>query len=421
MNKLEFLYETSRGQSQLYMDRRRREISVQIPLEPKSKSSIKINQKVVFQHAIEKVLKDTNRRGYLGPIAVEFDFYPTENNPPHIHQLPKNYLDLLSKPIKESNIKRKNLLFQDDRQVEMLIANYHIEKRNDNPSISIKVNSMNTLLEDLKLLDKIRDNSFKCDEQKNNYDFEELLNEEHNMGNLQLELDDAIEKYNSTIQMEDYYIKHNSKEVFDEMLKMNLHSIQSIFLSLDKIRPYDLFYLFPNLFLKKFKISYKEVNNLNIFDSNRNLFLSPIISPLDILGLPTKKGETKLFKEKITQILRLFKNRFKFLSPLLVNLSLTILYVPPKYQVIDLDNLARYIVPFVNEELKPSSKLFYAQEDIKGFTHSSITQYQVIRIPRRNNDPDEGIVRFILSNKEPFSNFLQDTRSIISEWNRHIE
>jgi hypothetical protein len=419
MNKLEYLLETSRGQFQLYMERKRREISLELPIEPKSKNSIDNKQKVIFQQSIDKKLKDSNRRGYIGPIAIEFDFYPTENNPPHIHKLPKNYLDLLSKPIKETKIKRKNLLFQDDRQVQMLIVNYHIEERNDNPSISIKVNSMLNILEDLKLLDKIKNNSFKHDEEKCRYDFEELLDEENSRSTLNTKLDEAIDNYNSTKEMKDYYLEHNMIESYESMLKINLHTIQSYLFSLDKISPMDLFYLFPKLVDDRFKFFEKD-RILNLFDSNRSLILSPIFSPLDILGLPTQKGETKIFKEKINQSLSQFKNKFKFVSPILVNLSLTILYVPPKYQEIDLDNLARYIVPSVNEELKPSSKLFYAQEDIKGFTHSSITQYQVIRIPRLDTDPDEGIVRFVLSKKEPFSSILQDIDSIIFKWNDYI-
>lgn len=420
MNKLDYLHETSRGQLSLYFERWRKRFSIEIPMEPKSKNSISPDEKVFFQEHLDKKLTDSNRRGFLGPIAIELNFHPTENAPPHIHKLPKNYLDLLSQPTQNSKINRKNLLFRDDRQVQILIVNYHIEKRNEKPGISINAINMSNLMEDLNLIDKIKTNSFRYDDEKNSYDFEKLIDEDGNKLSLHSNLDDSIENYYLTIEMETFYDKHLEKKSYEKMLELDLYSIQTYLFALDKIRPNDIFYFYPKLIEDRCKVI-KEDRIKNMLELNRNLIVSPTFSILDILALPTKKGETKKFKHKIRQSLIKFKNKYKFVSPLLINVSLTILYIPPKYQEIDLDNLARYIVPYVNEELQPSSKTFYTQEDIKGFTHSSITQYQVIRIPRLETDPEDGIVRFVLNKKDHYSSILQDVDTIISRWSEVID
>ncbi|MFN7251532.1 MAG: hypothetical protein ACK4M9_12160 [Anaerobacillus sp.] len=419
MNKLDYLLETSRGQLSRYYERWCNRITIDVPMEPKSKNSIDSAEETLFQQFVLEKLKNENRRGFLGPIAIEFDFYPTENNPPHIHKLPKNYLDLLSQPVNGSNIRRKNLLFQDDRQVQILIVNYHIEQRNEKPRISINAVGMSNILEDLKLLDKINSNSFKYDEEYRGYEFDELLKDEDSRLSIQRRLDEAIENYYSTKEMEEYYRKHNEKQAYETMLGINLYHIQNHLFSIDKISPIDLFNFYPKLVRERYKVLAQN-RITNLLELSRSLVISPIFSPLDLLTLPTQKGETKVFKEKVRESLIHFKKKYKFISSLLINVSLTILYVPPKYQEIDLDNLARYIVPQVNEELKPSSKIFYAQEDIKGFTHSSITQYQVIRVPRLETDPEEGIVRFVINKKEPYSSILKELDHILSRWSDSI-
>src|SRR5699024_6480936 len=105
-------------------------------------------------------------------------------------------------------------------------------------------------------------------------------------------------------------------------------------------------------------------------------------SGINIQDLPTAKGETKVFKNEIDNILQNFSKNFSFMSPLLINLSLLILYIPPKPKNIDidLDNLARRIVPQINKRLQPAGKYFFRNYEEQCNRAKTVTEYQVIRI-----------------------------------------
>jgi len=105
------------------------------------------------------------------------------------------------------------------------------------------------------------------------------------------------------------------------------------------------------------------------------------------------------------------KKRFPILSPLKVPLGVIALYVPPKTQSIDLDNLARYIIPFVNETIQPPV----------GFVNNtnSITRYQFIELPRFDGDSDTGYVRLIFDS--PFSRSVWDkVDKVIDKWGNSV-
>jgi hypothetical protein len=57
---------------------------------------------------------------------MEIDYFTTQKIPPSLHTLSKNYLDLLHKPMPHID-SYKGLLFNDDRQIKILILNYHID------------------------------------------------------------------------------------------------------------------------------------------------------------------------------------------------------------------------------------------------------------------------------------------------------
>jgi len=408
MNKLDYLFETRSGQLSKYYARMRKNFCMDITMEPKSKNSITISQKRKFQWSVLQELEKNNKRAFSGPIAIELDFYPTENNPSHIHSLPKNYLDLLGKPLQKS--KRKNLLFKDDRQVEMLIVNYHIERRNKNPLISIKAVSMHNLKQDLMLLHKIRHNSFQYEDELI-YDFNDLLDED-NTSELISNLDEAVIQNHELKTREDFF----DQETYENMMKINLYNIQSSLFSLDKIRPLDLLSLYPDITKRVYPVLPSH-QFMTLNEQSRRLIISPPFSPLNSHTLPNEMRGKKEFKKEIRESMIEFKKKYHFISPLLINISLTILYIPPnRYEEVDLDNLARYIIPQVNEILKPTGKRFFAEEREKGFTQNSITQYQVIRIPRVESDPEEGIAQLVINNKKTSTSILNDLDSIIDRW-----
>src|SRR5699024_12009890 len=103
-----------------FIERSNQILKLNIPMEPKSKKGINEKDIQLFQYHVYNQMAELNRCAFRSTIIMKVDFYSTINNPPHIHTLTKNYLDLLSTPLEQKKIKRKCLLFNDDRQVEVL-------------------------------------------------------------------------------------------------------------------------------------------------------------------------------------------------------------------------------------------------------------------------------------------------------------
>ena len=117
---------TQEGQKNLLFRRRLKRLYFQIKHDPKSKNHIDEEEKKCFQQQIVQTLQDFKRRAYRSPVIMKIDFFCNRNNPPAIHTLAKNYLDLLSIPIPDSYTKRKRLLYKDDRLIKILIINYQL-------------------------------------------------------------------------------------------------------------------------------------------------------------------------------------------------------------------------------------------------------------------------------------------------------
>ncbi len=66
-----------------------------------------------------------------------------------------------------------------------------------------------------------------------------------------------------------------------------------------------------------------------------------------------------MFKKAVREALVEFKKNRPVMYPLLTLAGATILYIPPSDGLrIDLDNLARRVIPSVHEELRPPATLF---------------------------------------------------------------
>ena len=111
MTRTEYL-ETIEGQSYERLKRMIKTIYLDIKQEPKGKNSSN-HEKLFFRQEIKRQLKEMNRRPFKGDIILEIDYFTTQNNPPALQTLSKNYLDLLHKSMPDID-SNKGLLFQDD-------------------------------------------------------------------------------------------------------------------------------------------------------------------------------------------------------------------------------------------------------------------------------------------------------------------
>lgn len=402
--------------------------------EPKSKNGISQEEKSDFQCSILEKLKTSNRRHYRKAVALEFDFFPAENDPPAIHNLPKNYLDLLSKPVDGARTKRQYILFRDDRQVSYLAVRYHIATEKKNTGIWIRTAPYRDFLAELKLLNMIHLDAFQplSDTswlERESLSWDELNKEDNNDVFFDTPMDRLLEHERE----KSFWISRFGEEVYESWRQMYLMDLQQHMLKTLALTPDRLVHLMTPLF------SDTSVDlRTDIQAELRKLLISSPLT-IDLRHSDLKEGESSEYKQFVRQAIASFRQRYKRLFPLRAQVGVTVLFQPPAVGNIDLDNLARRIVPFVNDELKPPScfalsidaasmgpadrKQWYEEKlaSVKRMPKFSITHYQVVLLPRLKGDDKHGFVRLILEPGEPFGGLWGKTEEIVERWQESAE
>ncbi len=401
MTKIEYL-ETIEGQLN---ERARRWIKtnhITVQQEPKSKTAITKQEKIFFRQEVKRQLRERNRKAHTGDIILELDFHTTKHNPPALHTLSKNYLDLLHKKIDEDKI--GGLLFKDDGQIKILIANYRLNLFGEQkPMIRITSYALSNFIKDIELTDRITTDRFS---DADDFIYRGFIEEENDDASL-FDLDEwddlkSLEKH------KEKHISESGQSFYDLQKYFLIKQIQQNYLKKNEIGAGDLCSIFQHKFSYNKKYS-TDKNFKKLWDITRGYiyFTSNFI---DLGNAPIQDGETKLFKNNLQEQLKEFKHKHKILFPLLQPVNITITFVPPRHNILDLDNLARYIVPFVNEIFQPpathrlfsnnkylSPLLKQETEIAQRFPPYSITGYQLIQIPRIDEDPEHGKIDFYIT------------------------
>lgn len=386
----------------------------------KTKNSIKTTEKEYFQECVIEVLNNSKKRAFKSDVITEINFFLNQDNPPLIHSLPKNYIDLLIQPITKRT-KRKRLLLDDDRQIKILIVGYNLSssksRTQNNGHSYFKLGTYKDFIEDLRLIERIRKNNFidssnysneidSDDERYHDVDTDSLTDWEHNKERLvELMGTEAYELHRDTIvrDIQKKFLHENNLKIWQliELLRPLIYPDNST----------DDFY----------KISFK------------NLILSDPVT-IDLKSIPTQSGETEIYRDTIQSILDIFRKKFKILFPLKTQLSVTIFYCPPYNAGIDLDNLARKIIPLINDTFQPPSTFLksinpdnpYLRlitddiERLKKIPKSCVTNYQIIEMPRSNSDKGEGFVRLLLEDGTNYDSIWRRIDRHIDRWAQNI-
>jgi len=242
MNRTEY-FETEEGQKRLRWNRLLREMHFNIKQEPKTKKSLRIEDKRHFRKTVKEQLQKINRRAYQGDIILEIDYYTTANNPPPLQTLSKNYLDLLHKPMPEID-NFEGILFKDDSQIKILIANYHLnEYGNNKPLIRITTNTLKNFYEDINLAGRILKNDFHDKDYSNNYKFDDYLREENLNDNY-----DVYNDYADLLKNKDQIYNTWGEQYYLSREYMYKKEIQERYLHLNRIAIRDLINLYQSEF-----------------------------------------------------------------------------------------------------------------------------------------------------------------------------
>ena len=434
MRRLDYLNSTA---GQITLQRARQLNTLHCMLEghePRSKNSISSGEKIAFQAEVLKYMTGMKRRYFRAPVSIEFDFFPTKPNPPAAHTLPKNYLDLLSHPNKGVVTNRKRIVFEDDRQVQYLAVRYHIGHGQTRPSIWMRTAPYRDLVADLAMLESIRNGSIAGDGNRRSFgrqasSWNELCDEN---GSRQDDYS-AIESLRTLERDKHTWVARFGEQTYKIMHTMKMREAQNQLLRALSMTPDKLICLLSPLFAGRNAQCFEDLHA-----TTRQLMISPPFA-IDLAHHNLKEaGDSTRYREMVRKMIRGFGERFNYFLPLRVPVGISILYQPPASGGIDLDNLARKIVPFVNEELKPPSnhlfdidaskigsgehRRWFEQKRavIKGMPKYSIVGYQVIQLPRLTTDGKHGFVRLILETGELFESLWSRTTRMIDKWTESL-
>ncbi|NOQ72148.1 MAG: hypothetical protein GQ574_09110 [Crocinitomix sp.] len=371
-----------------YFSRNKNQFWFTINMEPKTKKAIKRSEIKSFRSQVVKHLRKEKRRRFRSKIILEISFLVTTRNPPSIQNLVKNYLDLLHKPM--PNVDNfEQILFKDDDQIQLLFAHFETAKegnKSDKPEIRIKAYRYSSFIRDLDVARVFY---------RENYDYYEEQREDSLRGDPYNDLEEFEEykdTYQGELQMQIYDLQKNNiiRDIQAQILKRSILSINNILLLFDSL--YDKSFPFQDLGLDK-----------NLIWMTTNHF--------EMGGGPILRNSKIEFKKTLHSKIKAIKNRLKILFPLLQPISVIVIYTPSAYNALDLDNLAKYILPKTIELLDPpySYKEGFSRGDIHekfirnsnsenlNLTSPGLKSYQIIRLERTSDTPEEGKIQFILN------------------------
>lgn len=417
MNKSEYITTLKGMLSRSDYQKIFKEIFLIINAEPKSKKSIKSEERLDFKKNIFDYLISRKKASFRKDVFLSLYFRASSKNCPELHTLAKNYLDLLESPLKGTKKRNKSGLYYNDRQVKCLSVSFDISPKLS-PSIVIKCSAMRDTLNELSIFKNLLNNSVLSDNQIQNESLKQLRNDDINFNQRIEEKFEDLEQLIEESLYDDFGRDRHWYQDYEEIVK----DIQDLYLKQESIWLVNQLANIPLLF--KDPKDYKNPIESSLALTRRKMLLEHSIK---LSRLPVKTGDTKKIQSEIKQkLVKLVSNR-KMLFPLRTQLSVFVFFISPKNSSIDLDNLARkLIVPIVHEVLKPPLSQFYINEKIaKAFpellhgsqnkTQKSLTNYTILELPRMSHDPEEGQLNIVLSEGGLDSCLFDSIEKIIRE------
>jgi hypothetical protein len=227
-------------------------------------------------------------------------------------------------------------------------------------------------------------------------------------------LDDPLEQLREHITDKEAFVKVTSVEAY-EVHRMFLQQLcQEKFLKKRELGPEVLASVLSPYVGGRAKTPLQSLNSL-VASMGRQWHQ---LIGIDLGPSAVRPGEGDLFKKAVREKLADVRQKEKMMNPLLTTIGVTIVYVPPKNaNGIDLDNLARRIIPFVHEELHPPSTIAHVSKAYGAVLASSdewaeriraelkslnrlpqyqVSRYQIFELPHCDTDADDGNVHLII-------------------------
>lgn len=418
--------ETVEGQAHLRQNRKVQRIYAHASGEPRSKKTVRTAEKIAFQATADEWMRRLRLSPLRGPVVVDMIFTALAPNPPSIEKLPKNYLDLLERRVDARGaFTDQKLVFLDDRQVKALFVRHNIGL-GSSPGIHATITAQRHFMADLELVRRIEEGNFRTRDgfgHRGTPDGGRLFEQEH---------ESVVEQARQDLRELDRWpesFRVQFGPAFEEMQLQTRYQAQRALLAHTDDFIGMLLLDLPDLWRRK--QSTVLANSLRI---GRQLLLSQPVA-VALMHAPRRDGDGARFDEVLVAALDEFESSHPSLFPILTQLGVSLFHVPPDeddggIEGKDLDNLARLVIPRIQERFNPPATLWHAHhrrmrrptagtagrsasDDHQANVHkrlpgAGITRYLAIELPRMPRDPRDGMVAIAFG----------DGEAIPSVWNR---
>ncbi|MEX5709112.1 hypothetical protein AB1484_12575 [Parafrankia sp. FMc6] len=430
--------DTARGKAAQHGKRRLREIHVHLHEEPRAKGK-RARSDAAVREAVAESMTRHGRRPFLGAVALELHFHTQAKNPPSIELLAKRYLDLLGPQKIKGSGRRWPALFIDDRQVKLLqVVSDHGWGRvagsptglvpEEKPWIWVRARPMRDVVADLALArdlhlddrdpwDDDEDDPFggpKFDDQAEEDDLELLRRVRR--GEPRTWLTDYVE-----YRVRDRNQRRLMHVADAELLDILCDRLPVLLPALAEARA-----RYREEMLRKPQPPPLALSLL------RDGMLGTGYISLSLARLPSNSESTKVFLQRVEAAVERFREKARWLSPLVRSLRVTMLVTPSAISAAaaarkdwndrdggkDLDNIMLLVLPIVHRVMQPpaepwlqrgphkeplSEKQAAALKRLRSLHEYTVTAFQVIELPRRDGDPSEGQLVLVLGDGERWS------------------
>ena len=404
-------------------------------MEPQSKERQNTtSQDAEFQATALKALEQQGRQSpFRVRAAIRMHFHVgVDQAPPQIQSLPKHYLDLLQAPLACRRPHLRKLLLQDDCLVKALFCSYSFaDDQTSAPYVSLEISTLTDFARELQLYADIVRGDFDHIDEVRSFDIHDPSDREG------FEFDDTMRSSASFRKESDWVKSSYGEQVYETMLMMRKESEQQAILKQRQPNPIDLATIYGGFTGKRKRP--KPLNQLDEIGAGlvRRIYNMGVAS-IDLGAPATRPGESAAFKQKVQAALATMREQYPVLTPLLATIGITILYVPPLAdQKIDLDNLARRVIPYVHSELKPPATPLHAagqwnvgavqdervRSQLKRLRRAHryhLTCYQAFELPRLSGDPPGGNIVMLLHGGENFESPWRVFRQDLDRWEEAV-
>jgi hypothetical protein len=438
-------FKTEEGQAYLHDKRKMERIYASAEHEPKSKkafrSRARTEDKRAFQAEASKWMGLLDLTPLRGPVVVDMSFHPVGANPPSIEKLPKSYLDLLERRVgTDGSFTNERLVFQNDRQVKMLMVRYSLGLA-ATPQVSATVTARRHFVADLELVRRIERGDF---EEPRDFGHRRWRDREHDRSQIfghehGHKLEDALEHLRELNLWPQKARVDWGEGAFERMRSFYRHCAQQALLGDSDRFIGSLLLDLPELWKRR-----PREWLMKFASSSRGLLVSRPVS-FSVGHAPRREGDTTMFAEALQRALGGFMKSYPLLFPLLTQLSVTIFHVPPLpgrdgTDGKDLDNLARLIIPKVKEVFRPPSTIWHAHQTFAVSSSDSrisdwartqteihrripaiaVSRYCAIELPRVPGDPRDGEVALAFGDGQQIESLWDQIDDFVGDWERSL-